>query len=105
MSLEVALLASIGAAVLAGIGYNTLGIWKAYRKGGDASVDWSKVKKNVIIGGILGLIGFGLTLTKALPIPEIVDVNTFIGAIIAYFPLVVVAEGIFVKESDEADED
>jgi len=99
MTFEIAIaLATIGAAVLAGISWNTIGIWQVYRDGGLAAVDWLKVRKNVIIGIILGVIGYGVSLTGSIPIPAIVDLNSFILAVIAFFPLVVVAERIFTKK-------
>jgi len=91
-------LATIGAAVLAGISWNTLGIWQVYRDKGLAAVDWLKVRKNVIIGVILGIIGYGASLSGAIDIPGITDFNTFILAVIAFFPLIVVAERIFTKK-------
>jgi len=96
--LELALIASIGAAVLAGISWNTLGIWQKYRADEKAKVDWGKVQKNVVIGAVLGIIAFGVGLTDVLPIPIITGLGSFIGATIAFFPLIVIAEKIFTKK-------
>ena len=96
--LELALIASIGAAVLAGISWNTLGIWQKYRDDVKAKVDWVKVQKNVLIGAILGVIAFGISLTEAIPQLAITGVESFIGATIAFFPLIIIAEKIFTKK-------
>ena len=99
MSFEIAIaLATIGAAVLAGISWNTLGIWQVYRDKGFDAVDWLKVRKNVIIGVILGVIGYGASLSGAIEIPAVSDFNSFILTVIAFFPLIVVAERIFTNK-------
>ena len=101
MSFETALaiaLATIGSAVLAGISWNTIGIWQTYRDQGLKAVDWAKVQKNVIIGVILGVIAYGASLSGSVAVPAIVDFNSFILAVIAFFPLVVVAEKIFTRK-------
>jgi len=98
-------IALIGAAVTAGISYNTLGIWKRYREGGDAAIDWAKVKKNVIIGSVLGVIGWGVSLTKQLPIPEVASVDSFALAVIGFFPLIVVADAIFTNHELGSNDD
>jgi len=100
MSFEIAIaLATLGSAVLAGISWNTLGIWQVYRDKGLLAVDWLKVRKNVIIGIILGVIGYGVSLTDALAIPVIWNFESFILAVVAFFPLVVIAEKIFTNKS------
>jgi len=103
MTFEIAIaLATLGAAVLAGISWNTLGIWQVYRDKGLVAVDWLKVRKNVIIGVILGVIGYGASLSEAIQIPGITDLNSFILAVIAFFPLIVVAEKIFTKKAPKS---
>jgi len=100
MSFEIAIaLATVGAAVLAGIAWNTLGIWQVYRERGIAAVDWLKVRKNVIIGVILGIIGYGASLADAIQIPVIWNFESFILGVIAFFPLIIVAEKIFTKKT------
>jgi len=100
MSFEIAIaLATIGSAVLAGIAWNTLGIWQVYREKGGAAVDWLKVRKNVIIGIVLGIIAYGVSLSEALAIPPISDLDSFILAVIAFFPIIIVADKIFTKKS------
>ena len=91
-------LATIGAAVLAGISWNTLGIWQVYRDKGFQAVDWLKVRKNVIIGMVLGIIGYGASLSGTIALPVISDLNTFILAVIAFFPAIIVAERIFTRK-------
>ena len=99
MSFEILIaLTTLGAAVLAAISWNTIGIWQVYRAGGIAAIDKLKVRKNVIIGIILGVIAYGASLTGSIVIPTIVDFNSFILAVIAFFPLVVVAERIFTRK-------
>ena len=96
--LELALIASIGAAVLAGISWNTLGIWQKYRDDAKAKVDWAKVQKNVLIGAVLGIIAFAVSLSDAGTAIAITGVESFIGATIAFFPLIIIAEKIFTKK-------
>ena len=99
MSFEILIaLATLGAAVLAAISWNTIGIWQVYRAGGVTAIDKLKVRKNVIIGVILGVIAYGASLSGSITVPAIVDFNSFILAVIAFFPLVVVAERIFTRK-------
>lgn len=91
----------IGAAVFAGVGYNTLGIWKQYRQGGEAAVDLAKVKRNVIIGAVLGAIGYGLSLSEGVNIPSVTSIETFGAAVVAFFPLIVIAEGVFANHENK----
>ena len=90
----------LGAAVSAGVVWNTLGIWQKYKETGVKSLDWAKVRKNIIIGTILGLIGYAATLTDTVTIPEIQGLNSFILAIIAFLPFVVIAERIFTRKRE-----
>lgn len=100
MSFEIAIaLATLGSAVLAGISWNTLGIWQVYRDKGFVAVDWLKVRKNVVIGIILGVIGYGVSLTDTVAIPVIWNFDSFILAVIAFFPLVIIAEKIFATKA------
>ncbi len=92
-------LATIGAAVLAGISWNTLGIWQVYRESGIKAVDWLKVRKNVIIGVILGVIAYGVVLGGGASLGAITSFDTFIAVVIAFFPLIIIAEKIFTKKT------
>jgi len=89
---------TICAAVLAGISWNTLGIWQVYRDSGIKAVDWLKVRKNVIIGTVLGIIGYGVALSGNIGLVEITSLDSFIAVVIAFFPLIVIADKIFTRK-------
>ena len=89
MVLEI--IAPVAAAVLAGVAWNTIGIWEAWRNHEDAEVDWKKVRKNAIIGAGLGLATWGYALTLGSE-QLISTVKEFVLAVAGYFPLVVVVE-------------
>ena len=93
-------LVTIAAAVIAGIGWNTFGIWNTYKEKGIAGVDFAKVKVNLIIGTVVGIVGYGLSVLANAPITPIGDINTFIIAVTAFFPFIVAAERIFARKSD-----
>lgn len=90
----------LGAAVTAGILWNTLGVWQKYKEKGIKAIKWAKVRKNVVIGVVLGVIGYALTVSDAIPVPAITGLNTFILAVIAFFPFVVIAERVFTRKED-----
>lgn len=90
----------IAAAVIAGIGWNTVGIFSRWRSGIEAAIDWSKVKRNAIIGAVLGVVGWALGSIDAVAIPSITGPETFVAAIAAYFPLIVLADKIFTPKED-----
>jgi len=97
MTYEVAFV-TIAAFVLAGISWNTLGIWQKWRNGAsDASIDWIRVRKNVIIGIVLGIIAYGVKVSSGEPGVVVASVDDFVGTVITAFPLVVIADKIFNK--------
>ncbi len=100
-------LATIGAALIAGVSFNTLGIWKKYRELGEKAIDWAKVKKNVIIGSVLGVIAYGVSLADKENniIPAINDLETFVLAVIAFFPAIVIADAIFANHGKQAEDE
>ena len=91
----------LAASVSAGVLWNTLGIWQKYKETGAKGIDWLKVRKNTIIGVALGVIGYALTLSDAVTIPEIQGLNSFILAVIAFFPFVVIAERVFTRKQED----
>ena len=100
MTYEIALV-TIGAFVLAGVSWNTLGIWQKWRDNKDATVNWDRVRKNVVIGAVLGIIGYGVQVGAAAPdatVKAISSVPEFVGLVLAAFPLIVVADKIFNKK-------
>lgn len=103
--MEVPLLQAVlllGASIVAGICWNTLGIWQKYKEEGLKTIDWLKVRKNVIIGIVLGVIAYSLTITDVIPVDPIVGLNSFILAVIAFFPFIVIAERIFTRRQETA---
>lgn len=101
MTYEIALV-TIGAFILAGISWNTLGIWQKWRNADkDSKIDFQRVRKNVIIGAVLGIIAYGVQVGAATEDAVIQLVNTipeFVGLVLAAFPLIVVADKIFNKK-------
>lgn len=96
----VEIIAPIGAAVLAGIGWSTLGIFNRWRNNNGADIDTDKLKKNVAIGAGLGIVTFGYALTQD-ESSVINTLNDFILAIAAYFPLVVIVDKILNRNTQE----
>lgn len=96
MTYEIALVI-IAAYIIAGISWNTLGIWQKWRSGDTVKIDLNKVKKNVIIGAVLGVIAYGVQISAAVTITAVTGVDSFIAVVIAAFPLIVVADRIFSK--------
>jgi len=100
MTYEIVALTTIAAAIVAGISWNTLGIWTKWREDEDSSIEWSRVKKNVIIGAIIGIIAYGIQIQAGDPSVVIASINAFVIAVVGFFPLVVVADKIFNKKSE-----
>jgi len=94
-------LALIGAAVLAGVGWSTLGIFNKWRNNEDAEIDWGKVRKNVIIGSGLGVVTFGYGLVTGEADPIIDTGKAFILAVGAFFPLIVIVDKILNRTEEE----
>ncbi len=94
------LIAPLGAAIIAGVSWSTLGIFNKWRSGESSTIDKEKLKKNVIIGTILGAatMGYGVYTGEASTL--IITANGFITAIAAYFPLIVVVDKLFNKKEE-----
>lgn len=103
MTYEIALV-TIAAFVLAGVSWNTLGIWQKWRDAAsDSKIDLVRVRKNVIIGAVLGIIAYGVQVGTAVPDAAVQLVNTipeFAGMVMAAFPLIVVADKIFNRKKN-----
>lgn len=98
MSAELAAL-SIVAAITAGVGWNTVGIWRAYRENKAHSIDVKKLGRNAVIGAIIGIIAYGITIVSPTPIIVPLTIEGFFGAVAGFFPLVVIAERIFLNSN------
>ena len=98
MTYEIALV-TILAAVLAGTSWNGLAIWQKWRQGDNAKVDWKRVRKNVIIGAVLGIIAYGLQVSAGDTTVVIDSIESLVIAVIGFFPLVVIADKIFTKKN------
>ena len=94
------------AAVLAGLGWSTVGIWSKWRSGNEISIDTGKLQKNIIVGAVIGAVTWGYTISQGDVAPVINTAETFIAAIVAYFPIIVVVDKLLVKkdESPEVEE-
>ncbi len=99
----VEIIAPIGAAILAGIGWSTLGIFNKWRSNQGSEIDYSKLKKNVAIGAGLGIVTFGYAVSQG-DTSVINTFNQFILAVSAYFPLIVIVDKILGR-SEESDEE
>ncbi len=93
------------AAVLAGLGWSTVGIWSRWRSGIDAQIDLGKLKKNIIIGTVVGAATWGYTVSQGDVAPIIGTVETFVAAIGAYFPIIVVVDKLLVRKDTEIDDE
>jgi len=96
----VEILAPVGAAILAGIGWSTLGIWNKWRNNEDAQIDYTKVRKNVIIGSGIGVVTYGYALSTGDANPIIGTFQDFVLATAAYFPLVVIVDKILNRNEE-----
>ena len=94
------------AAVLAGLGWSTVGIWSKWRSGNDLTIDLGKLKKNIIVGVVVGAVTWGYTISQGDVAPLITTAELFIAAIVSYFPIIVVVDKLLVRkdESPEVDE-
>ena len=92
------------AAVLAGLGWSTVGIWSKWRSGKDVEIDTGKLKKNIIIGSVIGGLSWAYTVATAVEgdvAPLINTVPTFIAAIVGFFPVVVIVDKLLVRKEDD----
>ena len=89
------------AAVLAGLGWSTVGIWSKWRSGNEVTIDIGKLKKNVIVGVVIGAVTWGYTVSQGDVAPVISTIQTFIAAITAYFPIIVIVDKLLVKKDDQ----
>ena len=92
------------AAVLAGLGWSTVGIWSKWRSGSDINIDLGKLRKNVIIGTVVGAVSWGYVISQGDAVPVILTIEAFIAAIIGYFPIIVVVDKLLVKKDEPEDE-
>ncbi len=92
------------AAVAAGLGWSTVGIWSKWRSGGEAEVDYGKLKKNIIVGAVVGAVSWGYVIAQGDVSPIITSVETLIAAIMIYFPIIVIVDKLLVK-ADESKQD
>lgn len=102
MTYEIALY-TVLAAVVAGISWNTLGVWQKWRNSEDSEIDWDRVKKNVIIGAILGIIAYSVQISGGIEASIALTIEGFIIAVVGFFPLIVVADKIFNRKKTEED--
>ncbi len=92
------------AAVLAGLGWSTVGIWSKWRSGSDVNIDTGKLKKNVIIGAVVGALSWAYVIATAVEgdiVPVITTVPAFIAATIAYFPIIVIVDKLLIRKDEQ----
>lgn len=98
---ELQSLALIGAGVLAGIGWSLIGWWNQYKSNGEKNIDLVKVRKNVVVGTVLGIIAWGLALSGQVAITPITGSESFVNAVIAMFPLIVLADKLITRKAEK----
>jgi len=89
------------AAVLAGLGWSTVGIWSRWRSGIEAQVDLGKLKKNIVIGTVIGIVTWGYSVAQGDIMPILGTVELFIGAVAAYFPIIVIVDKLLIRKDPE----
>jgi len=94
----VEIIAPLGAAIIAGVSWSTLSIFNKWRSGKGNTIDKDKLKKNVILGTILGFATMGYGVYTGEVTTLITTASGFIAAIAAYFPLIVIVEKLFIKK-------
>jgi hypothetical protein len=91
-------LAPVTAAIIAGLGWSTLGIWNHWRNNEDSTIDFKKLRKNIIIGAGIGVVTWGYGAVNGQGTEIINTLPQFATAIAAYFPIVVVVDKILNRE-------
>lgn len=94
-----AIILPITTAIIAGLGWSTIGIWAEWRSGNKVAIDIGKLKKNVIVGAVVGAVSWGYVISQGDVVPLINSVETFIAAIVGYFPIIVVVDKLLVKKA------
>lgn len=92
------------AGLVAGITWSMLGLWSKYRSNGDKSIDYSKMKKNLLVGAGTGFASYIYAIATNASIPIIGDFAGFVAAAGAYFTLVVVVDKLLIAREDIDDE-
>lgn len=98
---ELSLVAVVLSAIIAGLGWSTLGIWQKFRIGEGAAPEGKKLAKNIIIGAGLGIATFAYSVATGEATPVINSTQDFFVAVGLYFPLIVLVDKIIAKTSNE----
>ncbi len=93
----------LAAGIVAGLGWSTVGVWSRYKSGLDSTIDYVKLKKNVIIGGVTGTVASIYALTQG-SVNGITGIETFALAVIALFPIVILVDKLLTKKEDPDEE-
>ena len=91
------------AAIVAGIAWNSFGIYTNWRATGSLDIDQKKLAKNIIIGIIVGIVayGFQVSTSDADDIIAITTPNLFFAAVAAWFPIIIIVEKLFASRAKE----
>ncbi len=92
-------------AVLAGLGWSTVGIWAKWRSGKTVDIDLGKLKKNVIIGAVIGAVAFVYGSVNGDFNPVITTTQAFFISAASYFPIIVLVDKLLVKHGSEEEEE
>ena len=92
-------------AVLAGLGWSTVGIWAKWRSGKTVDIDLGKLKKNVIVGAVVGAVAYGFQSVYGDVTPAITSAAQLFAAIAAYFPIVILVDKLLIKHGSEQEEE
>jgi len=91
-------------AVLAGLGWSTVGIWAKWRSGKTVEIDLGKLKKNVIVGAVVGVVAYAYASTSGDVSPVITTAQGMFLAIASYFPVIILVDKLLVKHGSEDEE-
>lgn len=101
MTSELAFVLPAVAGVTAGLVWSLLGLWSKWRSGSDdATVDYKKLRKNVIVGAGTGIAAYLVGIAGGTDVGAINSFDTFVIGVGAYFPLVVAADKLLVKKEE-----
>ena len=92
-------------AVLAGLGWSLVGIWAKWRSGKTVGIDLGKVRKNVIVGGVVGVVAYGFQSVYGDVAPVIATAQALFTSIASYFPVVILVDKLLIKHGEASEEE
>ncbi len=92
-------------AVLAGLGWSTVGIWSKWRSGKTVDIDLGKLKKNVIVGAVVGAVAYAYASVSGDIFPVITSAQGMFLAIASFFPIIILVDKLLVKKGSEQEDE